>query len=79
MSKTKTTKNTGKTKTAKKAQVLSALKAGKTLTYETARTRFGVENLRATISDLRLNDGYTNIKTNIVNQKGTKVVKYTMA
>lgn len=62
----------------KKARVLSALKAGKGITRKSAEKQFGVVNLRATISDLRNNDGYTNIKTNIVTTKGEKFVKYTM-
>lgn len=64
--------------TPKKARVLSALKAGRGVTRKSALAQFGVENLRATISDLRNNDGYTNIKTNIVITKGEKYVKYTM-
>lgn len=64
--------------TPKKAQVLSALKAGKGVTRKTALTQFKVENLRATISDLRNNDGYKKIKTNIVKANGEKFVKYTM-
>lgn len=67
-----------KKKPANKALVLGALKKGKGVTRKSAETQFGVVNLRATISDLRKNDGYTNIKTNIITQKGEKFVKYTM-
>lgn len=45
-------------KTSKKAKVLSALKAGKSVTRNNALSRFKVQNLRATIADLRNNDGY---------------------
>ncbi len=74
MSKTKTTKKS----TSKKSKVLSALKAGKGVTRTSAEKQFGVVNLRATIADLRKNDGYTKIKTDYVTTKGTTVVKYTL-
>ena len=77
MSNTKTSKTKTKKKPANKALVLSALKAGKGVTRKSAAKQFDVVNLRATISDLRNNDGY-NIKTNIVTSKGEKYVKYTM-
>ena len=41
----------------KSARVLSALKAGETLTAGEIQTRFGVKNVRALVSDLRMN-GY---------------------
>jgi hypothetical protein len=67
-----------KKRTPNKTLVLKALKAGKGVTRASAQKQFGVENLRATISDLRNNDGYTGIKTNIITQKGEKFVRYTM-
>ena len=44
--------------TPKKFKVLSALKAGTGITCKNAKSRFDVKNLRATIFDLRKNDGY---------------------
>lgn len=49
---------------SKKAKVLSALESGQKITRKTALSRYKVVNLRATIADLRNNDGYTNIVTN---------------
>jgi len=42
-----------KNTTSKKTKVLRYLTNGKTITETQARTRFGLQNLRATISDLR--------------------------
>jgi hypothetical protein len=63
-------------KTTKKSKVLSALKSGKGVTRKTALAQYKVVNLRATIADLRNNDGYSNIKT-VTTKNGE--VKYTMA
>lgn len=49
--------STGKP-TSKKAKVLSALQAGQKVTRKSAASRYQVVNLRATIADLRKNDGY---------------------
>jgi hypothetical protein len=61
---------------SKKAKVLSALESGQKVTRKSAASRFKVVNLRATIADLRNNDGYTNILTNY--NKANEVV-YTIA
>lgn len=60
MSKTKTPKS-------KKSKVLSALTSGQKVTRKSAASKYQVVNLRATIADLRNNDGYTNILTNYNN------------
>lgn len=56
-----------KTQTSKKQRVLSALQSGQKLTRAVALSRYKVVNLRATIADLRNNDGYLNIQTNYNN------------
>lgn len=63
-------------KSSKKSRVLSALESGKGVTRQSAEKRFGVQNLRAIIADLRNNDGYTNIVTDYTS---TGAVKYTIA
>lgn len=59
----------------KKAKVLNALKAGKGVTRKSAYSQFEVENLRATIADLRNNDGYA--KNILTGTQKDGSVKYT--
>lgn len=61
-------------KTSKKDRVLTYLSKGNTITETQARTKFGLRNLRATISDLR--EEGKNFK--LVKQNG-KPTKYQLA
>lgn len=60
-------------------KLLKRLATGKNLTVAEARTRYGVQNLSARISDLR-DEGFT-IYTNSIrdNKTGRKVTAYRMA
>ena len=53
------------TATTQSDKILSYLEAGRTLTSKQARARFGIQNLRARIAELR-SEGY-----NIVNESVT--------
>jgi hypothetical protein len=64
---------TTKNKT-KKAQVWSFLNSGRGITLSIAQSRFGVKNLRATISDLVLTENVS-IKTTV--DKKTGETRYT--
>jgi hypothetical protein len=63
-------------KLTKKQRILTALKSGRSITKKVALKQYNVQNLRATISDLRKNDGYSNIKT-LTTKSGE--TKYAMA
>lgn len=57
----------------KKSQVWSFLNSGRGITLSIAKSRFGVKNLRATISDLVLTEN-VNIKTTV--DKSTGETRY---
>ena len=66
---------TKKTKTSKKAKLMRYLESGKTITAKQARAFFSVKNLRATVSDIRLEEGRTIIPTRTKNVTKYKLVK----
>jgi len=60
----------------KKAKVWAYLNSGKGITMSVANSRFGVKNLRATISDLVINE---KVKIKSLVDKRTGETKYTKA
>lgn len=57
-------------------KVLDYLEAGRTLTSKQARARFGIQNLRARIAELR-NEGYNIVTESVVfRDTGAAGVKY---
>jgi hypothetical protein len=71
------TKTKNGKKTEKKALLIKHLLSGKSVTRKLAETKFGIPNLRATISNIRKIEGKNKIKTNFYTVKGVKLVKYT--
>lgn len=60
-------------------KVLDYLEAGRTLTAKQARARFGIQNLRARISELRA-EGYTIVNEAVTyRDTGANGVKYSLA
>lgn len=64
-----------KTNTPKKTKLLTYLEKGKTITEDQAYKKFGLRNLRATVSDLR-KEGYVITPTTPTTNAG--VTKYTL-
>lgn len=59
-------------------KVLDYLEAGRTLTSKQARARFGIQNLRARISELR-SEGYNIVNESVVyRDTGASGVKYSL-
>ncbi len=63
-------KTTNITKTSKKSKLTAYLETGKSVTEQLAKSRFKLGNLRATISDIRNENGYVIEPTKTKN--GTK-------
>jgi hypothetical protein len=59
-------------------KVFNYLEAGRTLTAPEARSRFGIQNLRARIYDLR-EDGVNITTVPYVRKNGQRAVKYQIA
>lgn len=60
------------------ARVVTELGKGRTLTSDQARTRYGIVNLRARITDVR-DLGYDVVAETKKSRDGTRVTKYSFA
>ena len=61
---------------SKSVKLITALKAGETLTAKQIAARFGIGNPTATISDLRLRGGFAIYANPKQNAKGQTVTRY---
>ena len=60
----------------KQEQLLEALQAGEQLTSKQIAERFGIANPTATVSKLRLNDGFAIYANKRTDANGKTVIKY---
>ena len=66
----------GKTMMTKSERLVEALKTGEKLTAAQIKSRFGIANPTATVSDLRLNGGYAIYANPHKDSKGRTSTKY---
>lgn len=64
------------TELTKRGRLLEALKQGELLTAKQISSRFGIANPTATVSDIRMRDGYAVYANEHVDSRGRVTVKY---
>lgn len=64
------------TTVTKRERLLEALKSGEVLTVHQIAARFGIANPTATISDIRMRDGYAVYANEHVDSRGRVTTKY---
>lgn len=64
------------TYTTKRERLLDAFKSGEVLTAKQIAARFGIANPTATISDIRMNDGYAIYANTWTDTRGRETTKY---